>query len=95
MRKAIISFTSALTLAALASSPTMAAQPAKAPTNTAECMGLLYGFSMAINGGKVSADIVKAMKPKAKEMAGYCQSGKFDKAFTLHTEISKAMAAGK
>ena len=93
MKKLIIASTTALLL--VASSAAMAAEPAKAPTNPAECMGLLYGFSMAINGGKVPADVVKAMKPKAKEMAGYCQTGKFDKAFALHTEISKAMAAGK
>ncbi|MCF6199329.1 MAG: hypothetical protein L3J67_08030 [Hyphomicrobiaceae bacterium] len=95
MHKSIISLASALTLAALATSPTIAAEPAKAPTNKAECMKLLRGFAEIADSGNVTRKALAQARPMGRAMGVYCRAERFKDAFDLYQKISKTLTAKK
>ncbi len=97
MHKSIISFTCAtfLTFTALAASPSMAAPQAKAPTSTAECMGLLRSFAEIADSGKVTRKALAQARPMGRAMGVYCRAERFKDAFDLYQKISKTLTAKK
>jgi len=66
MHKSIISFTCALTLAALAASPSIAAEPAKAPTSVDSCMLLLVMSGNKIGAAKLQGKALADVKSKGQ-----------------------------
>lgn len=92
MHKSIISFTTVLTLAALAASPTMAAPQAKAPTDAGECLKMLREIGPNLAKTKLDAAILAGLKNKGQEMAQLCRDDKFADAFLIYQTINKAIA---
>ena len=92
MRKSIISFTCALTLATFATGHAIAASQMKAPSSVDNCMMMLVALGNKITTAKLKGKALADARSKGQVMAMQCQSQKYAEALATYKSLLTLLA---